>query len=70
LEYAAKKAAYEAFRARYDQIASLTARDLIFDNPNPEYQRLRGVLIDAQAEEARLLARKAALQARIAQVEA
>ena len=70
LEYAAKKAAYEAFRARYDQIASLTARDLIFDSPNPEYQRLRGVLIDAQAEEARLLARKAALQARIAQVEA
>ncbi|RTI01691.1 lipopolysaccharide biosynthesis protein [Thermus scotoductus] len=70
LEYAAKKAAYEAFRARYDQIASLTARDLIFDHPNPEYQRLRGVLIDAQAEEARLLARKAALQARIAQVEA
>ena len=70
LEYAAKKAAYEAFRARYDQIASLTARDLIFDSPNPEYQRLRGVLINAQAEEARLLARKAAMQARIAQVEA
>jgi len=70
LEYTTKKAAYEAFRARYDQIASLTARDLTFDNPNPEYQRLRGVLIDAQAEEARLLARKAALQARIAQVEA
>ncbi|RTH06677.1 lipopolysaccharide biosynthesis protein [Thermus scotoductus] len=70
LEYATKKAAYEAFRSRYDQIASLTARDLIFDHPNPEYQRLRGVLIDAQAEEARLLARKAALQARIAQVEA
>ncbi|MGC8967985.1 MAG: lipopolysaccharide biosynthesis protein, partial [Thermus sp.] len=70
LEYATKKAAYEAFRARYDQIASLTARDLTFDNPNPEYQRLRSVLIDAQAEEARLLARKAALQARIARVEA
>ncbi|MGC8905764.1 Wzz/FepE/Etk N-terminal domain-containing protein, partial [Thermus sp.] len=70
LEYATKKAAYEAFRARYDQIASLTAQDLTFDNPNPEYQRLRSALIDAQAEEARLLARKAALQARIAQVEA
>lgn len=70
LEYNTKKAAYEAFRSRYDQIASLTSGDLSFDNPNPEYQRLRGVLIDAQAEEARLLARKAALQARIAQVEA
>ncbi|WP_038055510.1 Wzz/FepE/Etk N-terminal domain-containing protein [Thermus amyloliquefaciens] len=70
LEYNTKKAAYEAFRARYDQIANLTAQDLAFDNPNPEYQRLRSVLIDAQAEEARLLARKAALEARIAQVEA
>ncbi|KHG65609.1 hypothetical protein QT17_05830 [Thermus sp. 2.9] len=70
LEYNTKKAAYETFRARYDQIANLTAQDLAFDNPNPEYQRLRSALIDAQAEEARLLARKAALQARIAQVEA
>ncbi len=70
LEYAAKKAAYEAFRARYDQIASLTAQDLTFDNPNPEFQRLRSALIDAQAEEARLSARKAALLARINQVEA
>ncbi len=39
------------------------------DNPNPEYQRLRSALIDAQAEEARLLARKAALEARLRQVE-
>ncbi|RTH03128.1 lipopolysaccharide biosynthesis protein [Thermus scotoductus] len=70
LEYNTKKAAYEAFRSRYDQIASLTSGDLSFDNPNPEYQRLRGTLIDAQAEEARLLARRAALEARIAQVEA
>lgn len=70
LEYNTKKAAYETFRARYDQIANLTAQDLAFDNPNPEYQRLRSALIDAQAEEAGLLARKAALQARIAQVEA
>ena len=70
LEYSTKKAAYETFRARYDQIANLTSADLAFDNPNPEYQRLRSVLIDAQAEEARLLARRAALEARIAQVEA
>jgi uncharacterized protein involved in exopolysaccharide biosynthesis len=70
LEYATKKAAYEAFRSRYDQIASLTAQDLTFDNPNPEFQRLRSVLIDAQAEEARLSARRAALLARINQVEA
>ena len=69
LEYATKKAAYETFRARYDQIASLTAQDLTFDNPNPEFQRLRSVLIDAQAEEARLSARRAALLARVAQVE-
>ncbi|MFD3006146.1 Wzz/FepE/Etk N-terminal domain-containing protein [Thermus tengchongensis] len=69
LEYNTKKAAYEAFRSRYDQIANLTAQDLAFDNPNPEYQRLRSALIDAKAEEARLLARRAALQARIAQVE-
>ncbi|TFU25722.1 hypothetical protein E0687_09740 [Thermus tengchongensis] len=69
MEYNTKKAAYEAFRSRYDQIANLTAQDLAFDNPNPEYQRLRSALIDAQAEEARLLARRAALQARIAQVE-
>lgn len=60
LEYNTKKAAYEAFRARYDQIANLSGADLAFDNPNPEYQRLRSALIDAQAEEARLLARKAA----------
>lgn len=59
LEYNTKKAAYEAFRARYDQIANLSGADLAFDNPNPEYQRLRSALIDAQAEEARL-ARKAA----------
>ncbi|BDG29160.1 Wzz/FepE/Etk N-terminal domain-containing protein [Thermus thermophilus] len=70
LEYNTKKAAYEAFRARYDQIANLSGADLAFDNPNPEYQRLRSALIDAQAEEARLLARKAALEARIAQVDA
>ncbi|GLV47207.1 chain-length determining protein [Thermus sp. LT1-2-5] len=70
LEYNTKKAAYETFRARYDQIAQLTASDLAFDNPNPEYQRLRSALIDAQAEEARLSARKAALEARLAQVEA
>jgi chromosome segregation ATPase len=70
LEYATKKAAYEAFRNRYDQIASLTAQDLTFDNPNPEFQRLRSALIDAQAEEARLSARRAALLARINQVEA
>lgn len=70
LEYNTKKAAYEALRSRYDQIATLTAQDLAFDNPNPEYQRLRSALIDAQAEEARLLARKAALEARIAQVDA
>lgn len=70
LEYNTKKAAYEALRSRYDQIATLTAQDLAFDNPNPEYQRLRSALIDAQAEEARLLARKAAIEARIAQVDA
>jgi uncharacterized protein involved in exopolysaccharide biosynthesis len=70
LEYATKKAAYEAFRSRYDQIASLTAQDLTFDTPNPEFQRLRSALIDAQAEEARLSARRAALLARINQVEA
>jgi chromosome segregation ATPase len=70
LEYATKKAAYEAFRSRYDQIASLTAQDLTFDNSNPEFQRLRSALIDAQAEEARLSARRAALLARINQVEA
>jgi uncharacterized protein involved in exopolysaccharide biosynthesis len=70
LEYATKKAAYEAFRSRYDQIASLTAQALTFDSPNPEFQRLRSVLIDAQAEEARLSARRAALLARINQVEA
>jgi uncharacterized protein involved in exopolysaccharide biosynthesis len=70
LEYATKKAAYEAFRSRYDQIASLTPQDLTFDNPNPEFQRLRSALIDAQAEEARLSARRAALLARINQVEA
>ncbi|GAB5602382.1 hypothetical protein FJNA_09070 [Thermus sp. FJN-A] len=70
LEYGAKKAAYEAFRARYDQIANLSEADLAFDNPNPEYQRLRSALIDAQAEEARLLSRKAALEARVAQVDA
>jgi uncharacterized protein involved in exopolysaccharide biosynthesis len=70
LEYATKKVAYEAFRSRYDQIASLTAQDLTFDNPNPEFQRLRSALIDAQAEEARLSARRAALLARINQVEA
>jgi chromosome segregation ATPase len=70
LEYATKKAAYEAFRSRYDQIASLTAQALTFDNPNPEFQRLRSALIDAQAEEARLSARRAALLARINQVEA
>jgi uncharacterized protein involved in exopolysaccharide biosynthesis len=70
LEYATKKAAYEAFRSRYDQIASLTAQNLTFDSPNPEFQRIRSVLIDAQAEEARLSARRAALLARINQVEA
>jgi uncharacterized protein involved in exopolysaccharide biosynthesis len=70
LEYATKKAAYEAFRSRYDQIASLTAQDLTFDSPNPEFQRLQSALIDAQAEEARLSARRAALLARINQVEA
>jgi chromosome segregation ATPase len=70
LEYATKKAAYEAFRSRYDLIASLTAQDLTFDSPNPEFLRLRGALIDAQAEEARLSARRAALLARINQVEA
>lgn len=69
LEYTTKKASYEALRSRYDQIASLTVQDLTFDNPNPEFQRLRSILIDAQVDEARLSARKAALLARIGQVE-
>ncbi len=69
LELASKKAAYEALRARFDQIAQLSAREVSFDSFNPEYQRLRSALIDAQAEEARLSTRKSALVARIAQVD-
>lgn len=69
LEYTTKKASYEALRSRYDQIASLAVQDLTFDNPNPEFQRLRSILIDAQVDEARLSARKAALLASIGQVE-
>lgn len=69
IEAAAKKAAYETFRSRYDQIQGLEA-DVRFDNPNPEYQRLRSVLIDAQAEEARLISRIAALKVRIAALDA
>ncbi|MDW8358313.1 GNVR domain-containing protein, partial [Thermus sp.] len=70
VEYTSKKSAYEVLQSKYSQIANLADRDLTFDNPNPEYQRLRSTLIDAQVEEARLLARRAALQARLAQVEA
>ena len=70
LEYQTKKAAYKGLKARYDQLAELSASDLTFDNPNPEYQRLRSVLIDAEAERARLLARKEALLKRIDQVDA
>lgn len=69
IEAATKKAAYETFRGRYDQIQGLEA-DVRFDNPNPEYQRLRSVLIDAQAEEARLFSRIAALKVRIAALDA
>lgn len=69
IEVATKKAAYETFRSRYDQIQSLEA-DVRFDNPNPEYQRLRSVLIDAQAEEARLFSRIAALKVRTAALDA
>lgn len=69
LDYGTRKAAYEAFRSRYDQIVNLNTENLTFDNPNPEYQRLRSALFDAQVEEAKLLSRRAALQARIAQVE-
>lgn len=70
LEFASKKATYEALRSRFDQIVKLSAPEVAFDSPNPEYQRLRSALIDAQAEEARLYARKSALAARIAQVDA
>lgn len=70
LELASKKAAYEALRARFDQIAQLSAREVSFDSLNPEYQRLRSALIDVQAEEARLSARRSSLEARIAQVDA
>ncbi|MER3484283.1 MAG: lipopolysaccharide biosynthesis protein [Meiothermus sp.] len=70
LGFGSKKAIYEVLRNRFDQIAQLSTSELTFDNPNPEYQRLRSALIDAQAEEARLLARKSALLGRIAQVEA
>ncbi len=69
LEYTSKKAAYEALRNRLDQVAQLSALEVTFDNFNPEYQRLRSALIDAQAEEARLSARRATLVARIAQVD-
>lgn len=70
LEYDSKKKLYQTLSFRYDQLAQLDAPTLVFDNPNPEYQRLRSVLIDAEAERARLLARKAALMKRIAQVDA
>ena len=70
LEYSSKKAIYETLKGRYEQIAKLNAPEIAFDSPNPEYQRLRSVLIDAQAEEARLLARRSALLSRIAQVDA
>ncbi len=70
LEYGAKRAIYETLKSRYEQISRLNAPGIAFDNPNPEYQRLRSVLIDAQAEEARLLARRSALLNRIAQVDA
>lgn len=65
-----KKAAYEALRTRYDQIIGLDIPALTFDNPNPEYQRLRSILIDAQIEDARLSARIAATRARLAQIDA
>ncbi len=70
LEFASKKAAYEALRVRFDQIGQLSAREVGFDSLSPEYQRLRSALIDAQAEEARLLARRSILETRIAQVDA
>ncbi len=70
LEYASKKKLYQTLSFRYDQLAQLDAPFLVFDNPNPEYQRLRSVLIDAEAERARLLARKEALLKRIDQVDA
>lgn len=70
LEYASKKAAYEALRTRLDQVAQLSALEVTFDNFNPEYQRLRSALIDTQAEEARLSARRSTLVARTAQVDA
>ncbi|MGQ9736051.1 MAG: Wzz/FepE/Etk N-terminal domain-containing protein [Thermaceae bacterium] len=69
LEYGSQRAIYETLKNRYEQIAKLDAPGIAFDNPNPEYQRLRSVLIDAQAEEARLLARRSALLNRIAQVD-
>ncbi len=68
LAYGAKKAAYEAFRNRYDRVQNLTGDGLTFDNPNPEYQRLRSALLDALVEEGRLEARLAALESRLGQV--
>ncbi|MBF6596528.1 MAG: hypothetical protein IVW51_19045 [Thermaceae bacterium] len=70
LAYETQKAAYEALKTHYDQIANLDTNQLVFDSSNPEYQRLRSSRIDAQVEQAQLLARRNVLEARIVQVEA
>jgi len=70
LDYASKKQLYETLRTRYDQLAQIDASELVFDNPNPEYQRLRSELFNAQVEQARLFARRDALKRRINDVDA
>lgn len=68
LESKARKAAYEALRSRYEQLSRLSAQQLAFESPNPEYLRLRSALIDVEAEQAGLEGKLVQLQNRLGEV--
>lgn len=69
LEFAARKAAYEALRQRYEQLSQLSSQEVSFDSPNPEYLRLRSAFWEAEAEQAAQQSRLLQLEKRLAWVD-
>ncbi|GIW24384.1 Wzz/FepE/Etk N-terminal domain-containing protein [Meiothermus sp.] len=65
LVYSTRKAAYESLLSRFEQLGRMSPQQLTFASPNPEYLRLRGTIIDVEAEKAGLEGRLTQLQNRL-----
>lgn len=65
LEHAARKAAYESVKARFEQLYRLSPQPFSFEVSNPEYLRLRSAITDAEAERAAQESRMQQMESRL-----